>query len=211
MTSHSLASYIEIKNIILWTLTIHIWLTSYLNWTTLHEVMGLQHILPVMPSSALGHSKDFHRLGADPNRERSSALSVCNRAFLLRNMNTWVKGVKKPEPGQNKSHPKANRKRKDTVVCSGVLHPAATPSCQRETGRWASAPSQSAGPDCLCSARRAGRLQTPGYWWSLWRTAEKTWGEEGEWVDDYIAHRGGKSCFKCLFLANLVFILRMSL
>lgn len=30
MTSHSLASYIEIKNIILWTLTIHIWLTSYL-------------------------------------------------------------------------------------------------------------------------------------------------------------------------------------
>lgn len=41
--------------------------------------------ISVMWSSVLGDSKDFHLLGADSKRERSSGLRVCSRVFLLRN------------------------------------------------------------------------------------------------------------------------------
>lgn len=86
---------------------------------------------------------------------------------------------KKPTPNRTQTQPNANTDRKDTVAGSDVRHPAATPACQRVTGWWPSAGLQWADPDCLCSAHRAGRLQRPGYSWSLWQTAEKTWGKEG--------------------------------
>ncbi len=54
-------------------------------------------------------------------------------------------------------------KKEDTVVDSDARHPAATPACQRATGRRRSARLLRADPDFLRSARKAGRLQRPGY------------------------------------------------
>lgn len=118
-----------------------------------------------MWSSALEDSKDFHLLGADSKRETSSALSVCSRVFLLRNLNTRVEEEKeKKDPEHNTNLPQRKRmNREDTVADSDARHPAATPACQRATGRRPSARLQRADPDSLCSARKAGRLQRPGY------------------------------------------------
>lgn len=54
-----------------------------LHWASMKKDT-LQSVSLIL-SSVLGDSMDFHLLGADSNRERSSALSVCSRVFLLRN------------------------------------------------------------------------------------------------------------------------------
>lgn len=119
----------------------------------------------------------------------------------------WTRELRKKKKTLNRTQtpPKVNTRRKDTVVYSDALHPAATPACQRETGRWPSALSQSTDPGRLCSARRAGRLQRPGYWWNLWQTVEKTWGKEAGWMmmDGWKKNskQGSKSCFKCLYFS----------
>lgn len=142
----------------------------------------IRETLPVTPSSALGHSKAFHLLGADSRRERSSALSVCSRVFLFTNMNGWVKENKNGAGAERER--RVNWEEEDTGVCSGARRPAATPACRREMGRWLSAPSSPAGPDCPGAARTAGRLQWPGYWWNLSQTEEKTWSREGGWLNN---------------------------
>lgn len=85
-----------------------------------------------MQSSALGDSKDFHLLGADSKLERSSALRVCSRVFLLRNLNKGVKGEK--DRNRTETRPSADRNREDTVVDSDTQHPAATAACHRVMG-----------------------------------------------------------------------------
>lgn len=161
-----------------------------------------------MRSSALGDSKDFHVLGADSKRERSSALSVCRRVFLLRNLNTWVEGK---TLNTTQTQPNANMNRKDTVVDSDAQHPAATPAFQRVKGRWPSARSQWADPDCPCSARKAGRLQRPGYWWNLWQTVEKTWGKEGGMDNIEALCQDPNRVFNSIILADIVLTWRIFL
>lgn len=127
---------------------------------------------PVMQSSAVGDSRDFHLLGADSNSDRLSGLRVWSRAFLLRYLS---KAAEEKQTLLDRTHTEltAEGTSKDTAVDSGARHPAATPACRRATGLWLSAESQRAHPDWQSSVHRAAGPQRPGYSQSLGQTAEK--------------------------------------
>lgn len=146
---------------------------------------------PVMLSSALWDAKDFHRPGADSIRVRSSGLSVCSNSFLFINLHKQVKGQKTPKTLTHRCLPVDTKtwRMEDTAVDSDDLRPAATPSCQRWTGRWQSVLSHSLDPGSLWAAHKAARLQRRGWWWRLGQTERRTWINGGQSVDTYTFER----------------------